>query len=84
MVVREYVCTGGNLWGEKEYSEFFVDLIHAQHINWELLKLPQQAISFLVKQRLVSHSSDIALSIFILLLLLLLPHFVFPQSRMRI
>ena len=30
-----------DLWGEKEYSEFFVDLIHAQHINWELLKLPQ-------------------------------------------
>ena len=29
------------LWGEKEYSEFFVDPIHAQHINWELLKLPQ-------------------------------------------
>lgn len=33
VVVREYVCYWGDLWGEKEYSEFFVYLIHAQHIN---------------------------------------------------
>lgn len=32
VVIRERVYWG-DLWVEKEYSEFFVDLIHAQHIN---------------------------------------------------
>lgn len=41
VVVREHVSIGRILGGEKEYSEFFVDLIHAQHINWGLLKLSQ-------------------------------------------
>ena len=31
VVVREYVSIGGT--GGGEYSEFFVDRIHAQHIN---------------------------------------------------
>lgn len=35
------MCVLGGFVGKEEYSEFFVDLIHAQHINWELLNLPQ-------------------------------------------